>query len=124
MAELRIKKIGEVTLKYPLLVVELNEPNDVLTEFMMSVNGVHIVWNTQILTPYRTLISGENGWIGRAERDTLIAMYKELEATLLIEYTDGSTEKVRFAHEKKIKFTPLYEGAEEYVATINMAIAL
>ena len=124
MAQIRAKSLGGVTFDYPLHIFELDNPENILTEQMISATGEHIVWNKEILTPYITLNSKEEGWVHQLNKDSLFCMYSLLETTFTLTYTDDTTETVRIAHEKDFNFDPLYEGSEWYSVTLSLAKVL
>ncbi len=119
----RAKKIGTETFAYPLWVAEFEKPADVMSEMRMSASGKHIVYAKRIQTPYITLVSKEYGWLTEANVAALKAQFEVIDGTTYtLTYDDDTTETVRYAHEKGIEFTPLYEGACWYTATINLAV--
>ncbi len=124
MAQKRAVSIDAVTFDYKLYVSELNAPDNILSEVNISESGMHIVWQSEIQTPYITLVSKEHGWIYQDTKDALLAQYAQLGTTFLLTYDDASTDTVRFAHEKGIVFIPLYEGACIYTAEINLAVII
>jgi hypothetical protein len=118
----RAKQLGSVVFEYNTLFIREEFENDsILSEVYMSAARSHIVFEAEIATPYITLESHNNGWITEAQRAALVTMWKQLDTTFTLTYNDNSTETVRFAREKKMQFTPLYEGAKKYTAVIPLA---
>ena len=124
MAQKRAKQLGALVFDYPLHILELDEPDNMLSEKHMSATGHHIVWNKVIQTPYITLTSFEEGWVSQISKDSLIGMYNLLETTFTLTYTDDTTDLVRIAHENDFTFTPLYEGSEYYMARLSLAVVI
>ena len=121
---MRVRKLGAVEFAMnSMFVAEDEAPDDVMATMRMAADGSHVVFAQRIVTPYITLESRENGWIDEAQKDQLLAMRSDLSATWTLEYVDGTTEEVRFAHEKKLSFTPLFEGSDHYTAVIPLAKA-
>ncbi len=121
MAEKRAVSIGGVTFDFKLHYLELDEPNDIQSEASISESGVHIVWQNKIQTPYITLSSKDYGWVYQSTKDAILALYEALDTTYTLSFDDGSSETVRFAHERGINFTPHFEGCDTYTAQINLA---
>ena len=119
---LRAKQLGAVVFEQNSLFIEEEEQDDsVMGETFMSAAGAHIAFVAPVHTPYITLDSKQYGWVTEAQRAELISMRTQLEATFTLTYSDDSTVEVRFAHEKKMKFTPLYEGSKKYTVSIPLA---
>ena len=120
---LRAKKLGTVIFNNPntLFIQEQYTTSEVMGDMKMSAAGTHIVYESAINTPYITLDSKEFGLITEAQRDALMTMWNTLGAIYTLTYDDATTETVRMAKEKKIVFTPLWEGACEFRAVIPLA---
>ena len=120
----RVKQLGTVVFSLNSLFIQEEESsNKVMGEVNMSASGSHIVYEAAITTPYITLDSKQYGWITEAQRLAIVAMWEALGTTYTLTYTDDTTETVRMAREKNLTFTPLYEGAKKYTATIPLAKA-
>lgn len=104
-----------------MFIDEEKTSNDIQGTSTMSVAGTHISYESPINTPYITLNSEEFSWITEVQRVAIIAMRNTPNATFTITYTDNTTDVVRFAKEKNIVFTPLYEGSLKYRAVIPLA---
>ena len=124
MAQKRAVSIGGVVFGHKMYMLELDEPSNIVSEVAISEAGTHIVWQSEILTPYITLESREQGWIEQAEKDLIMELYSQFEATFVLVFDDESEENVRFAHEKGIPFTPISEGSSIYTAQISLAVVL
>lgn len=121
MADKRAIGIDSVVFDHKLFYLELDEPNDIECEVETTATGTQVVWQREILTPYITLSSKQNGWLGHDTKTAIMSLYRQLDTTFTLYFDDGSTEDVRFAHEKQITFTPLNEGCDTYTAQINLA---
>ncbi len=121
MANKRAVSLGGVVFDYKLYVLQLDAPEDILSEVAITEAGVHAVWQNKVLTPYITLSSKQHGWLSQSVKDSIIALYEQLDTTFTLEYDDGSTDEVRFAHENGISFTPLNEGCNVFLGQINLA---
>lgn len=121
MAQKRAVSLGNTTFNRKLYVSELDEPNNIQSEVNITEAGIHVVWQNEILTPYITLVSREHGWLDQATKDSILADYGVLGTSFVLTYDDGSTDDVRFAHEKGISFTAVIEGCEPYTTQINLA---
>lgn len=119
----KAKSIGGTDFLYQLWVEEFEKPDNVKGEMVMSAAGSHITYASDITTPYITLVSKEQGWLDELDVAALKTQYAQLGTTFTLTYSDDTTETVRFAHEKGISFTPLYEGSCYYRTTINLAKA-
>ncbi len=118
----RAKQLGSVVFENNTLFIQEEFNNDsVMGEMVMSAAGSHIVYEAEISTPYITLDSKEHGWLSEAQCDILIGMRQQLETTFTLTYDDATTDEVRIAKEKKMVFTPLFEGSCDYVAVIPLA---
>ena len=122
---LRAKQLDTVVFGLNTLFIQEEMDDDsVLSEMNMSVAGTHIVYEAEIFTPYITLDSKQYGFLTEDQMVTLIGLRKQLDTTFTLTYDDDSTETVRFAKEKRMTFTPLFEGSCEYVAIIPLAKVL
>lgn len=121
MAQKRAVSIGATSFTYKLYVSELDAPNNIQSEVSLSESGVHIIWQSEVLTPYITLVSKEHGWLTQTDKDAILVMYNLFESTFTLTYDDASTDAVRFAHERGIVFTPIIEGSDKYTVQINLA---
>jgi len=117
----RAKGLGALTLTYMLWVDEYEKPNHIMSEAQMSADGNHIVYQAEIFTPYRTLTSKRHGWLTEDDITALKTMYSQLDTNFVLIFDDETTESVRFAHEKPLVFTPLFEGSDYYTAVIPLA---
>lgn len=119
---LRAKQLGTVIFGLNTLFIQEEMSDDsVMAETVMSAKGTHIVFQAEIFTPYITLDSKQFGWVLEAQRLELVAMRKQLGTTFTLTYDDDETEEVRFAREKKMIFTPLFEGSKKYTVVIPLA---
>lgn len=118
----RAKQLGDVVFsKNTLFVREFEEGYGVIAEAFVSAAGTDIVYEAPHHTPPRTLDSKQYGWIDDAHREAILAMYQAIGTTYTLTYDDDSTETVRFAREKGIRFTPLHEGSKTFTAVIPLA---
>lgn len=117
----KVKSLGTTTFLYNLWVEEFESPGNIAGEMVMSSTGSHITYTSEILTPYITLVSKEQGWLSAANIAALKTQYASLGTTYTLTYDNNTTDTVRFAHEKGMTFTPLYEGSIYYRVTINLA---
>lgn len=121
----RAKQLGNVIFGLNTLFIQEEESDDsVISEMVVSAGGTHIVYESEIITPYITLDSKTFGWITEEQRVILKAMKKQLGINFTLTYDDDTTETVRIAREKKLVFTPTYEGSEKYTAIIPLAKVL
>ena len=121
----RAKQLDTVIFGLNTLFIQEEMTDDsVMGESVMSADGTHIVYQAEIVTPYITLDSKQFGWILEDQRLELMAMRKQLGTEFTLTYDDDTTETVRHAHEKKMSFTPLYEGSKKYTAIIPLAKVL
>lgn len=121
---LRATSLGAVTFSINTLFIrEQHETSEVMGEMQMSVAGSHIVYEASIATPYITLDSKQHGVIDETQRAALMTMWNTLDTTYTLTYDDASTETVRMAREKKIVFTPLFEGSCQFTCVIPLAKA-
>ena len=119
---LRAKSLGAVTFDTnTLFIQEQYNSNSVQGEMVMSAGGTHIAYESPIVTPYITLDSNQHGIITEVQREALLTMWNTLDTTYTLTYDDDTTDEVRMAIEKKIIFTPLFEGACEFRAIIPLA---
>ena len=119
---LRAKQLGSVIFGTNTLFIQEEFTDDTSQGSMiMSAAGTHIVYESEIHTPYITLDSKQNGIITDEQRVALVAMRKQLDTTFVLTYDDDTTETVRFAKEKKMVFTPRWEGCTQYTAVIPLA---
>ncbi len=114
-------QIEGVVFDYPLWVTQEEVPDNVLGEMRMSAAGTHVAFATEILTPYITLRSKESGWLSETHVEQLKDMRKNIGASFTVYFDDSTTETVRFAHEKQMVITPLFEGACNYTVEIPLA---
>ena len=120
----RAKQLDSVEFALNTLFIQEELTNaETMGEMNMSADGTHIVYVAEIKTPYITLDSKQYGWITETQRLALVAMRKQLGSTFLLTYDDLTTDTVRFAHEKEMVFTPLFEGSKKYTAIIPLAKA-
>lgn len=123
---LRAKSLGAVTFNNPntLFIQEQFNSNNVEGLVKDSAAGTQIVYEATRYTPYITLDSKQFGIVTEAQRETLMTMWDALDTNYTLTYDDDSTETVRMAHEKKIVFAELWEGACEFKAIIPLAKVL
>jgi uncharacterized membrane protein len=115
-------QLGSIKFDSPLWVLEYETPSDISASMVMTAANTHVVYESEINTPYITLISKANGWIEETTKNDILALYSDLSVTdLVLTYSDTSTDTVRIAREKGITFAPIYEGACVYTTTINLA---
>ena len=120
----RAKQIGSVVFGMNTLFIQEEMSDDsIASEVYMSAAGTHIVYESEILTPYITLDSKQYGWITETQMAELVSMRRQIGTSFTLTYDDNSTELVRFAKEKKMTFTPLFEGSKKYTAVIPLAKA-
>ena len=120
---LRAKQLGTVTFDTnTLFIQEQYTSNSVQGLSVVSAAGTHIAYEAEIYTPYITLDSKEHGIIDETKRDALMTMWNTLDTTYTLTYDDDTTQVVRMAKEKKIVFTPLFEGSCEFRALIPLAV--
>lgn len=118
----RAKQLDTIVFSYNTLhIVEEAEGAEVIAESKMSAGGSHIVFEALVVTPYITLTSGEHSWVTEDDITALKALWVQIGATFTLTYDDDSTETVRMAKEKKMEFTPIFEGSNLYIATIPLA---
>ena len=117
----RCTQLGNVVFDDPLWIDEEEKPNSKITETKVSASGVHIAYVQELKTPYITLVSKESGWITEAQAEEIKSMHDQIGTFFQIYYDNSTSEEVRFAHEKQLSITPLFEGACEY--TVNLPLA-
>lgn len=118
----RVKQLDTVIFEMnTMFIQEEMDDGTILSEAILSAGGNHIVYESQINTPYITLDSKENSWVTEAQRQTLMTMWKALGATYTLTYDDNTTETVRMAREKRMVFTPIIEGSDKYTVIIPLA---
>jgi hypothetical protein len=117
----RVKQLDTIIFIHNSMFIDEEEtPATVTATSALSVAGSHIVNENTIKTPYITLNSKSYSWVDETQRLALIALWGN-SISFNITYTDNSTELVRFAREKSLNFTPIYEGADKYRAVIPLA---
>ncbi len=124
MAQKRAESIDATLFEHKMYVKENDAPDTILSEVNMSESGMHIVWQSEIQTPYITLESRKQGWIDQETKDALLVQYALLGNTFTLTYDDNSTDDIRFAHEKGIVFTPLFEGSNRYTVVLHLAVVI
>lgn len=118
----RAKQLDTIVFNLNTLFIQEEMMNDsVMGQMKMSGAGTHIVYEAEIFTPYITLDSEQHGWLTEAQVEALTALWMQLDTTFTLTYDDDTTDTVRFAKEKKMQFTPLYEGSCNYTAIIPLA---
>lgn len=121
---LRAKQLGAVTFDInTLFIQEQYTSNNVEGSMKMSAAGTHIAYEAAINTPYITLDSKEHGLIDEDARSALMVMWNTLNTTYTLTYDDDTTTTVRMAKEKKIVFTPRWEGDCYFKCIIPLAEA-
>ena len=120
---LRAKQLGAVVFNNPntLFIQEQYANDDILGKVYMSAASTHIVYESTIETPYITLDSKQYGIITEAQRSALETMWEALDTTYTLTYDNSATETVRMAHEKKMIFTELWEGACSFRVILPLA---
>ena len=114
--------LGGVTFDYPLFVKEYDSPTyDKMATMRMSAARTHIVYVADVVTPYITLESRDDGWMSQPVVDALKALISNIGAEYQLVYDDGTSDTVRVAHEARIQFTPLFDCSLEYTSTITLA---
>lgn len=122
-----VKKIGTITLTYPLWWVDFNNAPSVNAEVQSTINGGVIVWEQAVATNAKniTLSSKESGWQTIAVKDAIKALAAaSLGTTTTITTTADEVIAVRFRHENgAVKFERVYDTKlfEYYTAEINLA---
>jgi len=116
----RVIRLDTIEFYPPLFVLEEESPTDIQSSMTVSASGTHIVYVKQIVTPYITLETRESGWLSEAQVIGLIELSRDLAAEYEIEYTDNTTQKVRIANEKRMTFSPLFEGSCDYTGIITL----
>lgn len=121
MAQKKAIQLDSIVFDHSLFIEEEDAPNNIQSEVNLTESGVHVVWQSEIKTPYITLISKNHGWLKQSTKDAIMALYNQYESTFVVTYDDLSTDTVRFAHERGLSFTPIFEGSEHYTTQINLA---
>ena len=122
-----VKKIGTITLTFPLWWLDFNNAPSVTAEVQSTINGGVIVYEQAIATNAKniTLSSKESGWQTIAVKDAIKALAAaSLGTTTTITTTDDEVIAVRFRHENgAVKFERVYDTKlfEYYTAEINLA---
>lgn len=122
-----VKKIGTITLTYPLWWVDFNNAPSVTAEVQSTINGGVIVYEQAVATNAKniTLSSKESGWQTIAVKDAIKALAAaSLGTTTTITTTADEVINVRFRHENgAVKFERVYDTKlfEYYTAEINLA---
>ncbi len=80
-----------------------------------------IYFVTEDRTPEITLLSKDTGIITDQQRDEIIQMYEDTSRTYTLEYSDGSTDIVRFRWETPPTFTETHEGSCFFRAIIPLS---
>jgi hypothetical protein len=121
---LKIVKIGDVELNYPLWWLETYQPRNVKATAFNTIGGSKVVWES-----YRrdnsstiTLSSEENGWVHQTTLQRLSALANEPGLTFPIYTSTGEVLNCRFIHEEEgfFKYEPLWEGSEWFKVTIKL----
>lgn len=97
-----VKKIGTITLTYPLWWVEYNNTPSVKAEVQETISGGVVVWEQAVSTNAKniTLSSKESGWQTIAVKDAIKALAAaSLGTTTTITTTADEVITVRFRHE-------------------------
>lgn len=97
-----VKKIGTITLTYPLWWVDFNASNAVKAEVQETINGGLVVYEQAVATNAKniTLSSKESGWQTIAVKDALKALVAgSIGTTTTITTTADEVITVRFRHE-------------------------
>lgn len=122
-----VKKIGTITLTFPLWWLEYNNTPSVKAEVQETISGGVIVWEQAVATNAKniTLSSKESGWQTTAIKDAIKALAAaSLGTTTTITTTADEVIAVRFRHENgAVKFERVYDTKlfEYYTAEINLA---
>jgi hypothetical protein len=121
----RAKQLGSVVFtRNTLFIKEEFEPSNWMEERVISADGTDIVYVAEHKTPNITLLSEQYGALDEAQRSAIIAMYNDVDNNVLLTYDDGSTDQVRIRRDTPPVFTPMFEGACTYTATISLARVL
>jgi len=110
-----VKKIGTITLTYPLWWVDFNNTPSVNAEVQNTINGGVIVWEQAVATNAKniTLSSKESGWQTIAVKDAIKALAAaSLGTTTTITTTADEVIAVRFRHENTngaVSFERVYD---------------
>lgn len=97
-----VKKIGAITLTYPLWWTDYNNTPSVKAEVQGTISGGVIVWEQAVATNAKniTLASKESGWQTTAVKDAIKALAAaSLGTTTTITTTADEVINVRFRHE-------------------------
>ena len=122
-----VKKIGAITLTYPIWWTDFNNTPSVTAEVQNTINGGVIVWEQAVATNAKniTLSSKESGWQTIAVKDAIKALAAaSLGTTTTITTTSDEVIAVRFRHENgAVKFERVYDTKlfEYYTAEIYLA---
>ena len=122
-----VKKIGTITLTFPLWWLDFNNAPSVTAEVQSTINGGVIVYEQAVATNAKniTLSSKESGWQTIAVKDAIKALAAaSLGTTTTITTTADEVIAVRFRHENgAVKFERVYDTKlfEYYTAEINLA---
>lgn len=124
-----VKKIGTITLTYPLWYNEYDNTPSVNAEVQGTINGGVIVWEQSVATNAKniTLESGTSGWQKTAIKDAIKALAAaSLGTTTTITTTADEVISVRFRHENSggaVNFERVYEAKlfEYYNCKIYLA---
>lgn len=112
---MRVKSLGAVVFGLNTMHVdEAMAPSNIVAQMRLSGAGTHIVYQSEILTPYITLNSLSSSWITKDQKDALELMWQDLDTTYTLTYEDDSTDQVRMAREKQLEFTRLTETNKDY----------
>lgn len=124
-----VKKIGTITLTYPLWWVEYDNTPSVNAEVQSTIDGGVIVWEQAVATNAKniTLDSGTSGWQKIAVKDAIKALVAaSIGTTTTITTTADEVIAVRFRHENSagtVNFERVYEAKlfEYYNCKIYLA---
>ena len=117
----KVKLINSIALDYNLFISSEFDADDYIGARQIAVDGssVLFVQAKGAFTKEVVISSKEQGWVGEDLRVTLMA---DVDTTLkVITFDDDTTGNYYYDHTVvPMSFTPIFEGACWYIATINM----
>jgi len=116
----RVRKLGSVTFdKNAMFVLQEFEPNTFMAQVRKNAAGTNIEYYARDNAPELTLDSQTYSLLTEDDITAIIAMYDTV-ADYTIEYTDATTQSVRFRLDKPPTFSEYSVGACLYQATVYL----
>ena len=98
---LKVKKIGDIELDYPLFIKEEFIPKNVKAVSFNTLGGSRIVYESvkRLSANYITLISKDSGWVKEETLKKILTLADDVGVETTVTFTDDTSVDVRFAYE-------------------------